>query len=384
MICTWTTRGTLFLCLFCAAAPVHAVLPTLFGELSTDKDGIYQNEPFHLVLSVFVSGETLDKPLSLDGLPPQDQAEIQPYEELAAASVVREGRSYDVRKYRWAVRVRKPGPLTLRLGLQGSLLRVTQNYIFTQTSRQTVRIPVEELTLAIRPLPADGRPSGFSGAVGTFTFQAVAAPLDVAVGDLITLTYTLSGDPLPDAFTPPSVRSLSSLRVYETKAVEQDGAKTARVFRQTLVPTDTSVAAIPAVSFSYFDGRQNAYRTVSVGPFPLTFYAERTPVQQIYSPTGETARTQALHHPFVQPLPGAAAAEGAWFGSLWRRLVSRHEVIVGSGGAIARLTPSENAQPLFKLKPGLRIELDSEWRDWVRISCPDGIGWVPAAAIVSE
>lgn len=365
--------------LFAAAGSSGAGLPPIFAELSTDKANPYRGEAFQLVLSVFVSGETLDKSLSVNGLPPAERIELGAYEELAIKTEERDGRPYEVRRYRWPARAREAGPTTIRLTIEGSLLRVTQSYFFTHTERRGVRIPAPEFTIDVRALPDAGRPDSFSGAVGNYEFKATASPLDIAIGDLVTLTYTVSGEPLPEGFRPPALRGTAQIKAYEVKPVPAESSAAAHVFRQVVVPAEASVAAVPAVTFSYFDGRQGVYRTLSAGPFPLTFHAERPPAQTIYTPTQAVGKTQAVARPTVAVTP--AETGSGWWGRLWLRLHGRQEARVGAAGSPVRLSPSESAQTLFTLKAGARVELDSEWRDWVRIDCDEGIGWLPRAAL---
>lgn len=363
------------------AGTVHlqAALPALFAELSSDKESPFQSEAFQLILSVFVSGETLDKALSVNGLPAADRIELGAYEELAIGTEVREGRTYEVRRYRWPARARDAGPVAIRLGLGGEIIRSTQAYFFTHTERRPVRIPIADFMLTVRSLPGTGKPDAFSGAVGNFVFKATVSPLDIAPGDLVTLTYVISGDRLPEGFRPPVIRGTAAIKAYEVKPVPAESTAVNHVFRQVVVPADVSVTAIPAVAFSYFDGRQGEYRTLSAGPFPLTFHAERGPAQTIYVPTQAVGRTQALVR---SPASGPSAEQASgWWRRLWLKAHARQEAHIGTDSIPVRLSPSDTASPLFTLKPGARVELDSEWRDWVRIECKEGIGWVPRSAL---
>ena len=58
--------------------------------------------------------------------------------------------------------------------------------------RAEVQVKSESVTLNAKPLPPNA-PSGFSGAIGTFTMAVDAKPKSVQAGDPITVTATISG-----------------------------------------------------------------------------------------------------------------------------------------------------------------------------------------------
>ena len=70
--------------------------------------------------------------------------------------------------------------------------------------------------IAVRPLPEEGRPASFTGAVGRFTVRASAEPREVSVGDPITLRYEVieDVDAIPGDLAnlrPPPLRELEAL-----------------------------------------------------------------------------------------------------------------------------------------------------------------------------
>lgn len=374
-------RRWLFLILL-LPAPLRAELPPLFARFSTDRSGLYTGEPFDLTLTVYVSGETLDKQVSISGLPPADRLRLTPFQELATETVTLEGRAYEARRFRCRARGLVDSPIVLAPSLQGTLVETVRSYFFVQRRQRPVGIPAEPLTLPLQPVPAAGRPAGFSGAVGSFTFRAAAAPLDVAIGDLVTVNMQIQGDELPPAFIPPAVPETAGLKTYEVKPVPEESTDTVRVYRQTVVPTETVAQSVPAVSFTYFDARSGNYRTLTAGPFPLTFHAERAPVQQVYIPTQHLTQASA-----PSPLPSTAISVPA---TGWNRPAARR-MLAGEGHAIGgtneitvRLAPSDSARPLFTIKPGASVAAEPAVGGWVRISCADGIGWVPEPSIKDQ
>ena len=224
---------------------VFADLPLLFARFTADRTGIYTGEPFQLTLTIYVSGQNLDKQISISGLPAPDRLHLDPFQELATENVTLEGRPYEARRFRCRAKGQVDGPLVLAPTIQGTLVETVRSYFFVQHRQQPIGIPMEPLTLTFLPVPEAGRPAGFSKAVGTFAFRAVAAPLDIAVGDLVTVTMQIQGDDLPEGFIPPSVPDAPGLKNYEVKPVPEESTDRQWVFRQTVVPVEASVKAVP-------------------------------------------------------------------------------------------------------------------------------------------
>ena len=355
-----------------------AATPAVFARLTPDRADIYHGEQFVVTLAVYTAGETLGRQISLAGMPDAASATFGAFEELPNESTVIEGRVYDIRRYRNRARANRAGLLRLAPQLQGTLVRTVRAMWFTQSQEQAVTIPVEPLDLPIREVPAEGRPAGFSGAVGQFAFVARAEPLDVAPGDLVTVTMTLSGEGLPDVLTPPSVPAGPGLKVYEVKLAPARGEPGRRVYEQTIVAAEPFAKAIPAVAFSYFDPRERRYRTASAGPFPLVFHSERAPTTTVYTPPATTAAAPAAAVSAAPAGPGRLVRA-------WHALTGQHFAVARPGADTpARFAPGGETPILFVLKPGTRVRLEGESQGWVRISCHDGIGWVPAGAIAGE
>jgi len=376
-----TVRRLLFLI---ALLPVSlfADLPPFFARFSADRTGIYAGEPFQLTLTVYVSDGNLDKPISISGLPQPDRLRLDPFQQLATENVSLEGHPYEARQFRARARGLVAGSLVLAPTIQGTLIETVRNYFFVQRHQRPMGIPVESLTLTLQPVPEAGRPAGFSGAVGTFAFRATATPLDLAVGDLVTVTLQIQGDPLPEGFVPPAVTDAPGLKTYEVKPVPEESTDTQQVFRQTVVPTESFVQAIPQVAFTYFDARAGGYRTLTGGPFPLTFHAERAPVQHLYT---STQRLGTVSTPTGAPPVVTAPSETGWSGRVGQRVLAHHGSVAGGTNDITvRLAPSESAQMLFMLKPGTALTPEAPMEGWVRISCADGIGWIPETAVESR
>jgi hypothetical protein len=346
------------------------------AHFSMDRSRIHAGEAFLLTLEFRISGDTLDKEISIAALPPPGELQLRSFEELPNETVVEGAKSTEIRRFRTWARVKNPGSMTLAPRLDGTLIQTSRTLFIMQQVRRPIHIPAEPFPLTALPLPGTGRPPQFSGLVGNYTFSVKAAPLDIALGDLITLTFTVEGDWLPETFSIPQAVSLPGLKVYDAKPVPSESSPTRQVFRQIVIPQESFIKALPAFSLTCFDSRESRYKTLISGPFPITLHAERPPNHPVYIPT------QALTGCTTQTAPPPATLDPSPPDSWWIRAGNRlqgHQrlVIQGDTDTTARFAPSDSARELFTLQPGTPVTVDSSSAEWVRISCSLGIGWIP-------
>jgi len=181
--------------------------------------------------------------------------------------------------------------------------RFFQDDPFT-TERRPLNLHSDPLTLTVLPLPEEGKPPGFSGAVGSFAMQVSAAPTELNAGDPITVRITLNGSGnLADA-GPPELSSAEGFRTYEPHAGKADGGGSGinKTFEQVLIPNDATVRAIPSVRFAYFDPQARRYQTVQSEPIALTVRAPKNaPRDEIVAvvPGVRAAPEETLGHDIV-------------------------------------------------------------------------------------
>jgi len=130
--------------------------------------------------------------------------------------------------------------------------------------REDVLIDGKAHTLTIKPLPAEGRPERFGGAVGSFEVSAEASQRAVDAGEIMKLVLRIEGQGNLTLFATPRLL-LDGFHVYGTT---DDKALERRTITYDLAPL-RAVNAVPAIPFSFFDPRAAAYRTVHTEPIPL-------------------------------------------------------------------------------------------------------------------
>lgn len=125
--------------------------------------------------------------------------------------------------------------------------------------------------LAVRTLPEEGRPEGFSGAIGRFTLSAAAEPRELVAGEGLALTLVIETDgtlgDLSDC-EPPRLDALAGFHVRGTLVERAPRRLSARY---DLVPEGPGVDAVPPLEFAYFDTTPPAgYRVLASTPIPIT------------------------------------------------------------------------------------------------------------------
>jgi hypothetical protein len=135
-----------------------------------------------------------------------------------------------------------------------------------------VPVSVEAVPIEVLPLPTEGRPADFTGAIGQWHVEVTAKPTEVSVGDPITVTVKVAGNGNIETVPPVQLKGLEGFKTYDptTKTTKNDLNTTGeRVFQQVLVPKDATVTHLPEVRLSYFDPVANAYKTAGQNALPI-------------------------------------------------------------------------------------------------------------------
>jgi hypothetical protein len=147
------------------------------------------------------------------------------------------------------------------------------------------RVPVKsrgpEKRMRVLPLPNEGRPDSFAGAIGRFTITAEASAREAKVDESLKLRVTLEGDGNLATLRPPRF-AFPGFYVYgvieeegESRRAASNGARRRRAFVCDLAPESADVTAVPPLSFSFFDpSPPPGYRTIATESIPLRVVAD--------------------------------------------------------------------------------------------------------------
>lgn len=137
--------------------------------------------------------------------------------------------------------------------------------LMTQVHRT---VSAGERTINVKPLPEQGKPLDFTGAVGDFDFKVTTSKTELKATESLNLNVEVSGNGNLKLFELPKVNLPSSLEVYEPEHTENvqtnlQGMQGRISDNYTVVPQFKGKYPIPSISFSYFDVKTESYKRLS-------------------------------------------------------------------------------------------------------------------------
>lgn len=133
--------------------------------------------------------------------------------------------------------------------------------------RRQLSLATEAATLQCLPLPTEGRPANFTGAVGEFSMTVSAGPTNVATGDPITVRVAISGQGGLDSLTLPEQPAWKNFKIYPpTSRIETTdplGLQGTKTFEQIVSPESMDLKELPPFTFSFFNPETKTYQTLS-------------------------------------------------------------------------------------------------------------------------
>lgn len=123
-------------------------------------------------------------------------------------------------------------------------------------------------TIDVRPLPEEGKPSDFKGAVGDFQFSVTTSKTELNATESLQAKIEVSGKGNLKLFELPKLTTPSSLEVYEPEHNENvntnlSGMRGRISDTYTIVPQYRGKYPIPSISFSYFDLNTESYKRIT-------------------------------------------------------------------------------------------------------------------------
>ncbi len=163
---------------------------------------------------------------------------------------------------------------SINLGKAGVLckINVSQSRFNFNSEFKSYSAASEALSLEVLPLPQEGRPDSFYGLIGSYDIKTEAMPVDVKVGDPISLKISIGGSRYLKPIQWPELEGVKELSDNFILPLEKsspeivDGRK---VFTQTIRAKNDKITRIPPIPVSCFDVKSGSYITVSSAPIEL-------------------------------------------------------------------------------------------------------------------
>jgi hypothetical protein len=137
---------------------------------------------------------------------------------------------------------------------------------FQQVQTMDLDVKSNPLAIIVDPIPMNA-PSGFTGAIGRFTFFAAIDKRNVKAGDPITLKVAVSGSGNIKLVTIPKPQLPADIESYEPKISEdisRDGGiiRGKKIAEYLLIPRNAGQRVLEPMQFIYFDLEKKEYVTL--------------------------------------------------------------------------------------------------------------------------
>lgn len=135
-----------------------------------------------------------------------------------------------------------------------------------------MKLKAPAIRVSVQPLPDNGKPVGFTGAVGNFNIEATADRSELKANEAINLKITISGIGNIDLIEKPAIGFPGDFETYDPKVSnisQTSGGKLGgkKVFDYTVIPRNAGTFTLKPIEFSYFDPTQRKYVSLKTKEF---------------------------------------------------------------------------------------------------------------------
>ncbi len=127
----------------------------------------------------------------------------------------------------------------------------------------------EPFGVEVLPIPEEGRPFEWGGAVGTLKAERRLNARDVVAGETIQLDVTWSGMANIEFFDVPDLKRLSAFEGFRVLGHDDSHLGMERRVVYELVPLSSEVTEVPSVPLWHFNPESEAYELLETKPVPL-------------------------------------------------------------------------------------------------------------------
>jgi len=293
-------------------------------QIEVGKTEVYQGEVVPISARLFVPRSVMLRRVGLIEVNKSDFAIARFPQQADQTETVINGVGYIVVTYRSTLSALhagdlKVGPASSELLFevydQGSQQQMRQGLPFGMIMGNAVArkqvVTSQEVKIKVLPLPTEGKPANFSGAVGDFNITATATPNELAVGDPLAVDITIDGSGNFDALNPPSLTPPDGWKAYPPRRYNVDGpidpnitptAQRRIAYSMVFVP-EKEHAELPPFELSYFSASEKKYVSARTAPIPLRILPGAIPVAVAVAVAGGDSAAAPTPPPVQQPRP---------------------------------------------------------------------------------
>lgn len=167
--------------------------------------------------------------------------------------------------------------------------------LYAQTNKT---VTAGKRSIQVKPLPLEGKPASFNGAVGSFDFFVRSSKNILNANESLIATVSVSGEGNLKLFSLPELKLPAALEVYEPefdeKIITNGSGMSGKINNQyTVIPAYKGKYPIPEVTFSYFDPSLKKY--ISLESKPILINVIEGPLQSSDRATSNDASDKIVN-----------------------------------------------------------------------------------------
>ncbi len=262
----------------------------LFIRAIPNKTDVFLGEPLTVTYKLYSRvAFQLDNPIKLPRMVGFWSEDVEAPTQLQPRVEVYNGRQYETYMLRKVLYFpTQAGDLTIEPFEIGTTVRVRKQRrrgsdafdrffsdpLFDSYDHVKKTLLTQKVKVKVRPLPEEGKPTGFTGVVGSYEMRATLDRNALKANETATLSIVLSGKGNIRLLDEPAVTFPSGVDHYDPTIDEdaraEDGTLAgSKTFEYLLVPRYAGKVTIPPVVFSYFDLGKKKYVTLESQAFSM-------------------------------------------------------------------------------------------------------------------
>jgi hypothetical protein len=172
---------------------------------------------------------------------------------------------------------------------------------FGGTTEKEITVASQAEALKVLPLPMEGRPAGFGGAVGKFEVASELSAAQSAAGDPLTLRLKVTGTGSFDRVNTSMLGRVDVWKTYPPTAKFEPGDSAGysgeKDFEQAVIPMQAGRQTVPAMAFNFFDPDTRQYETKLTAPLVVEVSPASAGSLTASAPISSPSSTPAIEPP---------------------------------------------------------------------------------------
>lgn len=307
---------------------------------------------------------------------------VQKFSNAVKREQVVNGTNYTVFSFQSAITAVKSGTLEIpeasldaRLQFPGKMPQGFDSFFNNMplpqgmfSDNRDVTLKTKPMQIEVLPLPKDGKPEDFSGAVGKFTMDATVSPKKAAAGEPVTLKASVSGQGNFEGMGAPVLTGDEGWRSYpptdKFQSTDSVGFTGEKAFEFPLIARQDQTRT-PGLRFSYFDPSTEKYVVLTQDPLEVNAKAGGAGAAAV---SGTPVAAPQASKPAPTPTPASTPDVTAMAGgsSSWTSLLFRKEFLIANASlAVAWLAVLLilSLRKFTHSRPGLELARRKHLRD---------------------